>query len=65
MSQEKLPFTADSDTFRALQVLWKEEVNEDLTYEKAEEYGPRVLAVVGNVARWKRKKHRKSGEYDE
>ena len=53
-SQSGLPFTRDSDTFRALQVLWEDEVKEELTYEKAESYGPNILGLVVAVAQSKR-----------
>lgn len=49
-----LPFTRDSETFHALQVLWKEEMKEELTYEKAESYGVNLLGLVVLVARSKR-----------
>lgn len=29
-------------------------MKEELTFEKAQEYGPKILALVGAVARWKR-----------
>lgn len=54
MMTHALPFTANSDVFRAFQHLWLEEVHEELTYERAQEYGPKILALVGAVARWKR-----------
>lgn len=50
----ELPFTHDSDMFRSLQVLWKEEVKEELTYEKAESYGLNILGLVAAVAQSKR-----------
>lgn len=55
MSISSLPFSADSDVFRAFQRLWKEEVGEELTYEYAEQ-NPKLLALMGAVARWKRQK---------
>lgn len=44
----------DSSLFKAFQQLWRQEVSEELTYEKAEEYGPKILALVGAVARARR-----------
>lgn len=55
MNTTILPFTADSDVFRAFQDLWREELNEELSYEYAEQ-NPKLLALVGAVARWKRSK---------
>ncbi len=40
--------------FQTLQTLWVEEIGEELTPEKTEEYGGRVLALVALVARSKR-----------
>jgi hypothetical protein len=53
-SKKTLPFTKKSKVFALFQQLWEEELGEQLTYEKAEEYGPKVLALVGSVARSKR-----------
>lgn len=50
----RLPFSKHSDWFRAFRRLWKEAVGEDLSYEQAEAYGPKLLALVGALARWKR-----------
>lgn len=52
-----LPFQRDSETFGLFQQLWRETVKEELSYEKAQEYGPKLLALVGAVARWKRTKN--------
>lgn len=50
----RLPFSEGSDLFRAFRRLWKEEIGEDLSYEEAQAYGPKLLALVGALARWKR-----------
>lgn len=54
MVSHSLPFTADSDVFNAFRQIWQEQVHEELTYEKAKEYGPKLLALVGSVYRAKR-----------
>jgi len=46
---------ADVEGFREL---WKREIGEELTPEKAEEYGENLLGLVGLVARWKSEKCR-------
>lgn len=53
MTDPSLPFSADSDAFRCFQRLWKEQFREDLTYDQARRHGPKLLALVGSVARWK------------
>ncbi|MDO8648710.1 MAG: hypothetical protein Q7R81_02910 [Candidatus Peregrinibacteria bacterium] len=53
MSTTTLPFTANSEIFHAFQRLWQEELGEELSYEYAEA-NPKLLALVGSVARWKR-----------
>lgn len=50
----KLPFSRDSVAFHAFQDLWRNELGEELTYEKAGEYGPKILALIGAMARAKR-----------
>lgn len=55
MTTSVLPFSVDSDVFRAFQKLWREELGEDLSYEYAEQ-NPKLLALMGAVARWKRQK---------
>ena len=57
MTTTILPFTKDSEIFRAFQALWQEEIHEELTYEFAEA-NPKLLALVGAVARWKRSKQK-------
>ena len=55
MLTPSLPFKADSEIFRAFQKLWREELGEELTYDYAQE-NPKLLALMGAVARWKRMK---------
>ncbi|MFA6038713.1 MAG: hypothetical protein WCV62_01535 [Candidatus Peribacteraceae bacterium] len=51
VSIETLPFTKDSDVFHAFQVFWKDEIGEELSYERAQDYGPKILAMVALAAR--------------
>lgn len=37
--------------FCLLQIIWLQEVGEELTATKAEEYGEKLLALIGSVAR--------------
>jgi len=53
MTTHTLPFSAYSDVFHTFQRLWQEELSEELSYEYAEQ-NPKLLALVGAVARWKR-----------
>ncbi len=45
--------TLTDDDIKAFQGLWKQEMGEELTSEKAREYGENILALVALVARWK------------
>jgi len=49
-----LPFDEHSDIFKSFQEIWREEIHEELTFDKACEYGSKILALVGAVARAKR-----------
>jgi|GEM_PF-2633699 len=51
---DPLHFDAHSDIFKAFQEIWREEIHEELTCDKASEYGSKILALVGAVSRAKR-----------
>ena len=44
---------ADTEAVEAWRELWREELGEELTDAKIREYGPRVLALVAAVARYR------------
>ena len=49
MAHSTLPFSPDSEVFHSFQLIWSEIVHEELTYEKAVQYGSKILALVGRV----------------
>lgn len=52
--KRSLPFRPDSELFQGFRAIWRTELDEELTYQKAEELGLGVLVVVALATRWKR-----------